>query len=106
MGGIDKTSLEVGGVTMLERVERALAPTCGRIVVVGPEAGGGPAAAVASVGREMEHADVVVVVAGDLALLRADHVRDLVDALDEVLSMHAAAAMDDRGLPNPLVAAY
>jgi molybdopterin-guanine dinucleotide biosynthesis protein A len=54
----------------------------------------------------MEGADIVVVVAGDLALLRVDHVRQLVDALEAVSSIHAAAAIDDRGLPNPLVAAY
>jgi len=103
MGGVDKTALDVGGVTMLERVKQALATTCGRIVVVGPDAGGGPAAAVAAVAHALDDADVVVVVAGDLALLQADHVQALVRELGDGA---AASAMDDRGLPNPLVAAY
>jgi molybdopterin-guanine dinucleotide biosynthesis protein A len=103
MGGVDKTALEVGGVSMLERVTQALATTCGRVVVVGPEVRGGPAAAVAALAHQMVDADVVVVVAADLALLRTDHVAALVEAVGDA---DAAAARDDRGLPNPLVAAY
>lgn len=105
MGGVDKTALEVGGLTILDRALQALATTCGRTVVVGPDARGGPAAAVAAVAHELEDVDVVVVVAGDLALLRADHVEALVDALADA-DAGAAAARDDRGLPNPLVAAH
>jgi molybdopterin-guanine dinucleotide biosynthesis protein A len=105
MGGVDKTAIELDGVAIVERVKRALRAACDHVVVVGREAGGGPAAAVASaVGAlEVEPHDIVVVVAGDLALLRADHVRALVEALSD---HDAAAAVDSRGLPNPLVAAY
>lgn len=103
MGGVDKTALEVGGVTILDRVKRALATTCGRTIVVGPEVSGGPAAAVAALADQMIDADVIVVVAGDLALLQADDVEALVRGLGDG---EAASAMDDRGLPNPLVAAH
>jgi molybdopterin-guanine dinucleotide biosynthesis protein A len=104
MGGVDKTALDVGGTAIADRVAHALATTCQRTIVVGAETGGGPAAAVASAASAMRDADIVVVVAGDLALLRADHVEALVTAMAG--GEAAAAAIDDRGRPNPLVAAY
>jgi molybdopterin-guanine dinucleotide biosynthesis protein A len=105
MGGGDKTAIEVGGRPIVRRVKEALAVRCDPVVVVGPEAGGGPASAVASLGPTMEGFDVVVVAAGDLALLRADHVDALIDALGDT-DAGACAAFDDRGLRNPLVAVH
>ena len=107
MGGVDKTALDVGGVTMLDRVKEALATTCARTIVVGPDAGGGPAAAVAeTLPAVVGDAELVLVVAGDLPLLRTGHLEALLVALDEPTPVDAAAALDDRGLPNPLVAAH
>ena len=103
MGGGDKTAIEIAGVPIVDRVNAALAPHCDSIAVVGPEASGGPAAAVAALREEMGEFDVVVVAAGDLALLRADHIETLLTALK---GSGAAAAMDSRRLPNPLLAAY
>jgi len=103
MGGVDKTAIEVDGVAIVDRVRDALVSTCDRVAVIGRGAPGGPAAAVASVANEIGAAEMVVVVAGDLPLLRTDHVEALVAAVEHA---DAAAALDDRGLPNPLVAAY
>ena len=103
MGGGDKTLIELGGTTIVARVLRALAAHCDTIVSVGREAPGGPAAAVASVRQHFDGADIVVVAAGDLALLRPEHVEALLAAIG---TADAAAALDDRGLPNPLVAAH
>ncbi|MDQ2826873.1 MAG: nucleotidyltransferase family protein, partial [Actinomycetota bacterium] len=36
MGGVDKASLPVGGVPLLDRVLAAARPVCDRLVVVGP----------------------------------------------------------------------
>ena len=103
MGGVDKTAIELDGVPILGRVSAALAPHCDSIIVVGRDAAGGPAAAVASLSGAMADLDIVVVAAGDLALLRPDHVEALLGGLGEA---DAAAARDDRNLPNPLLAAY
>jgi molybdopterin-guanine dinucleotide biosynthesis protein A len=117
MGGVDKAALVVGGVTLLDRVLAAARPVCDDLVVVGPPRrpavryvteevpGGGPVPAVAAgLAGLAAGCDVVVVLAVDLPLLRADHLRRLVDALDEP-GVEAAAA-DDLGGPNPLLAAY
>jgi molybdopterin-guanine dinucleotide biosynthesis protein A len=120
MGGVDKAALVVGGVTLLDRVLRAARPVCDRLVVVGPmrptgvagvtfvtEAapGGGPGAAVAAGLAMAPGAGVVLVLAADLPLLTAGHLRRLLAALDEAAGAEAAAA-DDAGGPNPLLAAY
>lgn len=113
MGGLDKARLEVGGMTLLDRVLTAARPVCDRLVVVGParptpvagvefvqEAapGGGPVPAVAAgLGRAPE-ADVVLVVAADLPFVTDADLRRLVAA--------APAAADHRGRPHPLLAAY
>lgn len=118
MGGVDKAALRVGGVTLLNRVLGAARPVCDRLVVVGParptaveavtfvteaEPGGGPAPAVAAGLAAVPGAGVVLVLAADLPLLEADHLRRLVAALDA--GAEAAAAADEGG-PNPLLAAY
>lgn len=119
MGGVDKAALRVGGVTLLDRVLEAARPVCDRLVVVGPvrptgvdgvtfvteaEPGGGPAPAVAAGLAVVPEADVVLVLATDLPLLEPDHLRALVAALGA--GGAGAAAADDEGGPNPLLAAY
>jgi len=119
MGGVDKAALLVGGLALLDRVLAAARPVCDRLVVVGPvrptavdgvtfvmEAvrGGGPVPAIAAGLTEVVGCDVVLVLAADLPLLTADHLRGLLAALDDP-DVEAAAA-DDEGGPNPLLAAY
>ena len=119
MGGVDKAALVVGGVTLLDRVLGAARPVCERLVVVGPvrptsvagvtfvmeaEPGGGPGAAVAAGLGAAPGAGVVLVLAADLPLLTAGHLRRLLGALETAGA--GAAAADDEGGPNPLLAAY
>jgi molybdopterin-guanine dinucleotide biosynthesis protein A len=68
-----------------------------------PEPGGGPVPAVAAGLDEVPDASEVLVLAVDLPLLQPDHVAALFAGLREA---HVAAAADDRGRPNPLLAAY
>src|SRR2546421_217082 len=118
MGGVDKALLEVGGVTMLDRVLAAAAPSCDTLVVVGPtrqtsvervqftlepEPGGGPVPAVAAGLAAGPDSDVVVVLAVDLPLLEPRPVATLLSGLE---AADGVAAADHRGKPNPLLAAY
>ncbi|MGH9266111.1 MAG: NTP transferase domain-containing protein [Acidimicrobiales bacterium] len=119
MGGVDKASVRVGGVTLLDRVLGAARPVCDRLVVVGPprptavegvafvlepEPGGGPVPAVLTGVRSSPGCDVAVVLATDLPFLQTDDLRRLLTLVDEP-GAEAAAAVDERG-PNPLLAAY
>ena len=118
MGGVDKAALVVGGVTLLDRVLGAARPLCDALVVVGPvrptgvagvtfvleaEPGGGPAPAVAAGLAAVAGAGVVLVLAADLPRLETDHHRRRLGALDAGAE---AAAAEDEGGPNPLLAAY
>lgn len=91
LGGIDKPSVRVAGVSMIERV-LAAAGQSGRTIVVGPKngpvsvpmiqespPGGGPVAAIgAAYGAvEAELADVVAILGGDLPLLTAGAIAEL-----------------------------
>lgn len=121
MGGIDKLALEAGGSTLLDRVLAAARPLCRRMVVVGPgrptsvggvefvserEPGGGPVPAVLTGAAVVAgDVDVVLVLAGDLPLVTSAALRRLVAPLGGSPS-EAAAALDERGAPNPLLAAY
>ncbi len=120
MGGVDKAALRVGGVTLLDRVLAAARPVCDRLLAVGPvratvvpgvqfvgEAtpGGGPVPAVAT-GLAASGADTVLVLAADLPLLSTADLQGLLDRLAADPAVDAVAAMDHRGLPNPLLAAY
>jgi molybdopterin-guanine dinucleotide biosynthesis protein A len=117
MGGADKAALRVGGVTLLDRVLRAAEPVCDRLVVVGParptavagvtfvreaEPGGGPVPAVLAGLHAAPDCEIVVVLASDLPLLTSDHLRRLLATLGNA----DAAAADDEGGPNPLLAVY
>lgn len=119
MGGVDKAALVVGGVTLLDRVLAAARPVCDPLVVVGParptalagvtfvtepEPGGGPGAAVAAGLAAVAGAGVVLVLAADLPLLTTGHLRRLLAALHAAGA--GAAAAEDEGGPNPLLAAY
>ena len=119
MGGVDKAALVVGGITLLDRVLSAARPVCDGLVVVGPvrptgvagvrfvtepAPGGGPGAAVAAGLAAAPGAGAVLVLAADLPLLTAGHLRALLSALDATGAGAAAAA--DEGGPNPLLAAY
>jgi molybdopterin-guanine dinucleotide biosynthesis protein A len=139
MGGRDKAALVVGGVSLLDRILIAARPVCDRLVVVGPvrptsvegvtfvqeaEPGGGPVPAVVAGLAAVPEAEVVLVLAVDLPLLRADDLRRLVAALAGTEAAAAAdqggteaaaagdqggteaAAAGDLGGPNPLLAAY
>ena len=44
--------------------------------------------------------------AGDLPLVTSASLSRLLHSLDRAPRSHAAAALDERGLPNPLLAAY
>ena len=120
LGGIDKALVDVGGATMLDRMLAAAAPNCDQLVVVGPvrettvpdvrftmedEPGGGPVPAVAAGLAEVPDATEVAVLAVDLPLLGADHVRTLFTGLEDD-GVGAVAAADHRGKANPLLAVY
>jgi len=120
LGGVDKAMVEIAGTTMLDRVLASAAPHCDDLVVVGPvrptavdgvrftiehHRGGGPVPAVAAGLAAAPEPDTVLVLAVDLPLLTAADVAVLLDAL-EAGDVAAAAAVDDRGAPNPLLAVY
>jgi molybdopterin-guanine dinucleotide biosynthesis protein A len=120
LGGVDKAMVEIAGTTMLERVLAAAAPNCDELVVVGPSRhtavagvrftiepspGGGPVPAVAAGLAEVPDADAAVVLAVDLPLLSAADITTLFVGLDDGTA-DAVAAVDHRGRPNPLLAAY
>lgn len=132
MGGADKAMLEVGGITLLDRVLGAVTARCDPVVVVGPTRrcdfdpavtfiqesppGGGPVPAVgAAISNLTErglltNSDVMVVVAVDFPLLSGDMIARLVAALDDLGldgdAFDASAATDSHGRANPLLAAY
>lgn len=118
LGGVDKALVDVGGATMLDRVLAAAAPNVEELVVVGPQRptsvpgvcftledlpGGGPVPAVAAGLAAVPDSEAVVVLAADLPLLLPEHVGTLLAGLTDG---DAVAAADDRGQPNPLLAAY
>lgn len=119
MGGVDKASVRMGGVTLLDRVLGAARPVCDRLVVVGPprptgvesvefvlepEPRGGPVPAVLAGVASSPGCNLALVLATDLPFLETVDVRRLVAGLDES-GAEAVAATDERG-PNPLLAAY
>jgi molybdopterin-guanine dinucleotide biosynthesis protein A len=120
MGGIDKAALDLGGRSLLDRVLSAASPLCATLVVVGPrrptgvagvtfvteaEPGGGPVPAVAAGLEAAGAAGTVLVLAADLPFLTPAALRRLADALADP-AVTAAAALDGRGRPHPLLAAH
>jgi molybdopterin-guanine dinucleotide biosynthesis protein A len=120
MSGVDKAALAVAGVGMLDRVLRAARPLCERLVVVGPlrrtvvdgvqfvqerRPGGGPVPAVLAGFGAVGAPDVCLVLATDLPLVTTPALASLLAFLDREPA-EAVAAIDSRGSPNPLLAAY
>ncbi len=119
MGGIDKLALEVGGLTLLDRVLAAAVPLCDEVVVVGPirptvegvtftveeVPGGGPVPAVAAGLAAVDRSATVALLAADLPLLTTAHLVRLFAALSSP-SDEAAAALDERGRLHPLLAVH
>jgi molybdopterin-guanine dinucleotide biosynthesis protein A len=114
LGGADKPALEVGGVSLLDRVLAACLGAAS-IAVVGPPRkvavpvvftrefppGGGPVPALAA-GLTVGSADLVAVFAADLPLLDAA----AVDELRRALTADAALFTDERGKDQLLAAIY
>ncbi len=114
--GTDKAGLDVGGVTLLDRVLAAVADAQ-HCVVVGPRrptaravtftleepAGSGPAAAIVH-GLSLVASPIVVVLAADLPFA-ATAVPKLIAALAGGQA-DAAMLVDDAGRRQPLLAAY
>lgn len=120
LGGMDKAALRVGEATLLDSVIAAAEPLCERLVVVGPvrptaapgvlftienEPGGGPVPALVAGLAEAGGATEVFVLAADLPFLSTGGLEQLLIALQES-GAGAAAAPDEAGNPNPLLAVY
>jgi molybdopterin-guanine dinucleotide biosynthesis protein A len=120
MDGIDKASIELGGVTLLER---ALAATISapEVVVVGTEvptsrpvtftreepAGGGPAAGLlAGLDRFWRAPDLVCVLAVDMPKVNAGTVARLTWAVEADPAVDGAWLVDADGRDQPLAAVY
>jgi molybdopterin-guanine dinucleotide biosynthesis protein A len=120
MDGIDKASIELGGVTLLER---ALAATMSalEVVVVGTEvpttrpvtftredpAGGGPAAGLlAGLDRFWRMPDLVCVLAVDMPRVDAGTVARLTWAVEADPAVDGAWLVDADGREQPLAAVY
>lgn len=119
MGGVDKTMLDVGGVTILDRVLGTLISAgVEPLIVVGESrhvsypvhwtreqpAGGGPVAGVAA-GLAEVTAPRVVVVAGDLPFLDIATIAALQDAV-ESSQLGGAIVVDATGRDQPLVGCW
>jgi len=114
LGGADKPALEVGGVSMLDRV-LAACQGAASIAVVGPPRpvarpvvftreyppGGGPVPALAA-GMTVGSAELVAVFAADLPFLDAEAVA----TLRRSLTADAVLFTDERGKGQPLAAIY
>jgi molybdopterin-guanine dinucleotide biosynthesis protein A len=109
-GGGDKTAAALGGTTVTGALLASLAalpdelPDGLTVVVVGPEAGGGPAAALAAGLAGAERADVVLALAGDLPFAAPAAPR-LLAAL-AAPEVDAALGVDPGGRRQYLLAAY
>lgn len=115
LGGVDKPALNVGGRSLLERVAAAV-PRAGRLIVVGPQRpapralyvreeppGGGPVPALRA-GLAEVSAPWVVLLAGDLPLLRATHVNALLAAASRTCA--GVVLVDDTGREQWLVGVW
>ena len=120
MGGVDKASIEIDGVTLLER---ALAATMSatEVVVVGDEVpttrpvtwtredppGGGPAAGLlAGLDRFLRPPDLVCVLAVDMPRVNAGTVARLTWAVEGDATVDGAVLLDGEGRRQVLTAVY
>jgi molybdopterin-guanine dinucleotide biosynthesis protein A len=119
MGGVDKASIEIDGVTLLER-SLAASMHAREVVVVGPEvptsrpvtfareepAGGGPAAAIlAALDRFRVEPDLVAVLAVDMPRVNAGTVARLTWAVERS-DLDGAVLVDPDGRRQPLAGVY
>jgi molybdopterin-guanine dinucleotide biosynthesis protein A len=117
LGGIDKPALDVGGVSLLDRVlDAAVSSGAVSVVVVGPERpttfpvvwtreeppGGGPVPSLAA-GLAHSASPWVVVLAADLPFLDVAAIKAL---LEDIGSSDGVVYVDASGKRQPLVAAY
>jgi molybdopterin-guanine dinucleotide biosynthesis protein A len=120
MGGVDKASIEIEGVTLLERA-LAATMTALEVVVVGEQvptsrpvtwtredpAGGGPAAGLlAGLDRFLVRPDLVVALAVDMPRLHAGTVSRLTWAVEADPAVDGAVLLDAGGRRQPLAAVY
>jgi len=120
MDGIDKASIEIDGVTLLER---ALAATLSavEVVVVGkqvpttrpvtwtvedPPRGGPAAGLLAALDRFLEPPDLVAVLAVDMPRVTAGTVARLTWAVEDDPDVEGAVLLDAGGRRQPLSAVY
>lgn len=117
MGGVDKVSVPLNGLSSLDRILSA-APTTSRVVVVGPERrtmrqvswcredppGGGPLAAVAAA-LPLTSAGIVLIAAGDMPRL-GEVIDEVVATLLTQPQADVAAVRDRTQVLQPLAAAY
>jgi molybdopterin-guanine dinucleotide biosynthesis protein A len=120
MGGVDKASIELDGVTLLER---ALAATMSafEVVVVGrqvpttrpvtwtledPVSGGPAAGLLAGLDRFLVEPDIVAVLAVDMPRVHAGTVARLTWAVEEDPAVDGAVLVDPDGRQQPLAAVY
>jgi molybdopterin-guanine dinucleotide biosynthesis protein A len=120
MGGVDKASIELGGVTLLERVLAATLAAV-EVVVVGRPVptsrpvtwaledppGGGPAAGLlAGLDRFLRDPDLVAVLAVDLPRVHAGTVARLTWAVESRPDADGALLVDHAGRRQTLAAVY
>ncbi len=118
LGGADKASIEVGGITLLERAISATV-SAEEVVVVGRQvrtsrpvtwtredpAGGGPAAGVLSgLDALLRTPELVCVLAVDMPRVTPSTVSRLLDALGE--DVDASVLVDEGGRRQPLAGVY
>ena len=120
MDGVDKASVELAGVTLLERA-LAATMTATEVVVVGHQvptsrpvtwtledpAGGGPAAGLlAGLGRFLVAPDLVAVLAVDMPGVTAGTVARLAWVVEGDDGVDGARLVDEDGRAQPLAAVY
>ena len=120
MDGVDKASVELAGVTLLERA-LAATMTATEVVVVGHQvptsrpvtwtledpAGGGPAAGLlAGLGRFLVAPDLVAVLAVDMPGVTAGTVARLAWVVEGDDGVDGARLVDEDGRTQPLAAVY
>lgn len=120
LGGVDKASIEVGGVTLLERTLTATM-TAVEVVVVGQQvptsrpvtwtredpSGGGPAAGLlAGLDRFLRTPDLVFVLAVDMPRVHAGTMARLTWAVEGDDSVDGAVLVDENGRRQTLAAVY
>jgi len=120
MGGVDKASIEIGDVTLLERALAAVMSAV-EVVVVGHQvpttrpvtwtledpAGGGPAAGMlAGLDRFLRAPDLVAVLAVDMPRVNAGTVARLTWAVEADADVDGAVLVDAGGRQQTLAAVY